>query len=65
MILSVYTNIQDDLGITAVKNWLENTENVIENKFTLAYLKLILEKNLFTLTENTIIRKKEQLWVLK
>ncbi|CAG2193102.1 unnamed protein product [Mytilus edulis] len=61
-IVSLYTNIPHDLGITAVKYWLENTENVIENRLTkefiLASLKLILERNIFTLTEHTIIRKR-------
>ncbi|CAG2206353.1 unnamed protein product [Mytilus edulis] len=50
-IVSLYTNIPHDLGITAVKYWLENTENVIENRLTkefiLASLKLILERNIF------------------
>ncbi|CAC5363519.1 unnamed protein product [Mytilus coruscus] len=50
-IVSLYTNIPHDLGITAVKYWLENTENVVENRLTkefiLASLKLILERNIF------------------
>ncbi|CAG2214510.1 unnamed protein product [Mytilus edulis] len=50
-IVSLYTNIPHELGITAVKYWLENTENVIENRLTkefiLASLKLILERNIF------------------
>ncbi|CAC5412839.1 unnamed protein product [Mytilus coruscus] len=34
IVSSLYTNIPHDLGITAVKYWLENTENVIENRLT-------------------------------
>ncbi|CAC5389439.1 unnamed protein product [Mytilus coruscus] len=51
--VSLYTNIPHDLGITAGKYLLENTENVIENRLTkefiLASLKLILERNILLL----------------
>ncbi|VDI56115.1 Hypothetical predicted protein [Mytilus galloprovincialis] len=68
-IVSLYTNISHDLGITAVKYWLENTENVIENRLTkefiLTSLKLILERNIFYFDSSYYHQKNEQLWVLK
>ncbi|XP_071124195.1 uncharacterized protein [Mytilus edulis] len=61
-IVSLYTNIPHDLGITAVKYWLENTENVIENRLTkefiLASLKLILERNIFYFNRTYYHQKK-------
>ena len=55
-ISSMYTNIDNDLGIEAVKYWLEKdpeaTPSRIPKEFIIEGLKLVLETNTFSLMGN-------------
>lgn len=50
-VVSLYTNIPTDLGLKAVKFWLEKhpntTDNRMNNKFILKALEIVLKRNVF------------------
>lgn len=61
-VVSLYTNIPHELGLTAVKFWLEKERHLIESRFTddfiLSAIKIILENNTFYFDSNYYIQKK-------
>jgi Na+-translocating ferredoxin:NAD+ oxidoreductase RnfD subunit len=50
-VVSLYTNIPHDLGISAITFWLENKRNIVQDRlskeFILETMKIILERNVF------------------
>ena len=50
-VVSLYTNIPHDLGISAITFWLENKRNIVQDRFSkdfiLETVKIILERNVF------------------
>lgn len=59
-VVSLYTNIPHDLGLEAIKYWINKERNAIDPRFTddfvLGALKLVLERNSFEL-DNTIYQQ--------
>ena len=50
-VVSLYTNIPHDLGISAITFWLENKRNIVQDRFSKEFIletvKIILERNVF------------------
>ena len=50
-VVSLYTNIPHDLGISAITFWLENKRNIVQHRFSKEFIletvKIILERNVF------------------
>jgi hypothetical protein len=50
-VVSLYTNILHDLGISAITFWLKNKRNIVQDRFSkefiLATVKTILKRNVF------------------
>jgi hypothetical protein len=50
-VVSLYSNIPHDLGISAITFWLENKRNIVQDcfskEFILEIVKIILERNVF------------------
>jgi hypothetical protein len=50
-VVSLYTNIPHDLGISAITYWLENKRNIVQDRFSKEFIletvKIILERNVF------------------
>ena len=50
-VVSLYTNIPQDLGISAITFWLENKRNIVQHRFSKEFIletvKFILERNVF------------------
>jgi hypothetical protein len=50
-VVSLYTNISHDLGISAITFWWENKRNIVQDRFSkefiLETLNIILERNVF------------------
>ena len=48
-VVSLYTNIPHDLGISAITFWLENKPNIVQDRFSKEFIletvKIILERN--------------------
>ena len=61
-VVNLYTNIPHDLGIQAIKFWLDNNESDIHSRFNSEFilngLKLILEGNVFYFDSKHYIQKK-------
>ena len=66
-VTSLYTSIPHDLGIAAVKYWVEKYREAIPNRFSLEFVldsvTLILENNTFYFDGNFLSKPEEQQWV--
>ena len=68
-VVSLYTNISHDLGISAITFWWENKRNIVQDRFSKEFIletvKIILERNFSILTVSFTNRKEEPQWELK
>ena len=60
-VVSLYTNIPHDLGITAVNFWLDKETNVVDSRFNRDFfvksLEIILKRNVFLFRRNSLFTK--------
>ena len=61
-VVSLYTNIPHDLGITAVNFWLDKATNVVDSRFNrdfiVKWLEIILKRNVFYFDGTHYLQKK-------
>jgi hypothetical protein len=68
-VVSLYTNIPHDLGISAITFWLENKRNIVQDRFSKEFIletvKIIVERKVSILTVSFTDRKEEPQWEKK